>query len=111
MVFALLGVAAANYVLFWSLGVKISLLDYLSVIFLISIVSAIPVSINNIGIKEWAYVTFFGFFGVNSAVVIAIAIISRFLQMLFSFFALPIYIKNKIERNPIVDSLEAEVED
>ena len=95
VLFAVVGVAGANYVLFWSLGVKIDILNYLSVIFLISIVSAIPISINNIGIKEWAYVTFFGFFGVSSSVVIAIAIISRFLQMILSFFALPVYIKSK----------------
>jgi len=95
MLFALVGVAAANYVLFWSLGAKIGILNYLSVIFLISIVSAIPISINNIGIKEWAYVTFFGFFGVSASIVIAIAIISRFLQMILSFFALPVYLKSK----------------
>jgi len=95
MLFALVGVAAANYILFLALGVKIGILNYLSVIFLISIVSAIPISINNIGIKEWAYVTFFGFFGVSASAVIAIAIISRFLQMLLSFFALPVYIKSK----------------
>lgn len=97
MLFALVGVAAANYVLFLSLGVKIGILDYLSVIFLISIISAVPISINNIGIKEWAYVTFFGFFGVSASIVIAIAIISRFLQMLMSFLALPVYLQSRIK--------------
>ncbi|PJA87275.1 MAG: hypothetical protein CO141_00290 [Candidatus Moranbacteria bacterium CG_4_9_14_3_um_filter_42_9] len=101
MLFALVGVALANYVLFLSLGVKIGLRDYLSVIFLISIVSAIPISINNIGIKEWAYVTFFGFFGVSASIVVAIAIISRFLQMLLSFLALPIYLESKVEKELI----------
>ncbi|HEX7586651.1 MAG TPA: lysylphosphatidylglycerol synthase transmembrane domain-containing protein [Patescibacteria group bacterium] len=97
MLFALVGVALSNYVLFLSLGVKIGILDYLSVIFLISIVSAIPISINNIGIKEWAFVTFFGFFGVDPSIVIAIAIISRFLQMLLSFLALPVYLESKVK--------------
>jgi predicted SPOUT superfamily RNA methylase MTH1 len=46
-------------------------------------------------VKEWAYVTFFGFFGVSAAVVITVAILSRFLQMLLSFFALPVYLRNK----------------
>jgi uncharacterized protein (TIRG00374 family) len=93
--FSIVGVAAANYVLFLSLGAKIGILNYLCVIFLISIVSAIPISINNIGIKDWAYVTFFGFFGVSASVVIAIAIVSRFLQMILSFLALPIYLKSR----------------
>jgi uncharacterized protein (TIRG00374 family) len=97
MLFAAVGVGLANYILFWSLGVKVSVLDYLSVIFLISIISAVPISINNIGIKEWAYVTFFGFFGVSASIVVAIAIISRFLQMLISFLALPVYLESKAE--------------
>jgi len=93
--FGLIGLAATNYVLFLALGVKINPLDYLSVIFLISFISSIPISINNIGIKEWAYITFFGFFGVGTSVVITIAILSRFLQMLLSFLAFPVYLRGR----------------
>jgi hypothetical protein len=71
------------------------MLDYLSIVFLISIVSAIPVSINNIGIKEWAYITFFGFFGIASSGALVAALLSRIVQMLISFAALPYYLKNK----------------
>jgi uncharacterized protein (TIRG00374 family) len=95
MAFGLIGLAATNFVLFLALGVQINILDYLSVIFLISFISALPISINNIGVKEWAYVTFFGFFGVSATVVITVAILSRFLQMLLSFFALPVYLGSK----------------
>lgn len=94
-IFAFIGVAIPNYVLFWSLGIHIGIMDYLSTIFIISIISAIPVSINNIGLKEWAYVTFFGVYGISSASVISVALLSRFLQMLLSFFALPMYLKSK----------------
>lgn len=94
-VFNFVGVAVANYILFLSLGISIGVLDYLSAVFLISIVSALPVSINNIGIKEWAYITFFGAFGASSAAVITVAILGRFLQMIISFAALPIYLKSK----------------
>lgn len=94
-IFAFVGVAIPNYVLFWSLGINIGIMDYLSTIFIISIISAIPISINNIGLKEWAYVAFFGAYGINSASVISVAILSRFLQMLLSFFALPMYLKSK----------------
>jgi hypothetical protein len=95
MAFGIVGISLANYVIFLSLGQKISVLDYLSVIFMISFVSSIPISINNIGIKEWAYITFFGFFGVASSVVITVAILSRLLQMLFSFLAFPMYLRSK----------------
>lgn len=95
VVFNLIGLAGTNYILFQALGIQIRPLDYLAVIFLISIVSSIPVSINNIGIKEWAYVTFFGFFGVSASGVIAVALLSRILQMLVSFTALPAYLQSK----------------
>lgn len=95
ILFSLIGVALLNYLLFLALGIKINPLDYLSVIFLIAIVSSIPISINNIGIKEWAYITFFGAFGINPAAILTVAIISRTIQMVVSFCALPIYIKSK----------------
>jgi uncharacterized protein (TIRG00374 family) len=94
-IFTFFGMAMANYVLMMALGVQINVLDYLSVIFLITIVASIPVTINNIGLKEWAYVTFFGLFGVNSSLIIIVAILGRFLQMALSFTALPMYLKTR----------------
>ena len=95
ILFSIVGVAILNYILFLALGVQIGTLNYLSVIFLISIISALPISINNIGLKEWAYITLFGLFGVNTSAVVTVAIISRFMQMLVSFLALPSYLKIK----------------
>ncbi len=95
IIFQFIGVAIANFLLFWALGIKISIVNYLSVIFLISLISSIPISINNIGVKEWAYVTFFGIYGLDAAAVVTVAILSRIIQMVISFFALPTYIKNK----------------
>jgi len=91
--FDFVGIALANYILFLSLGIHIAFLNYLSVIFLISIIASVPVSINNIGVKEWAYITFFGAFGLSASSVITVAIISRFVQMFISFFALPVYLR------------------
>ncbi|MFA5961750.1 MAG: lysylphosphatidylglycerol synthase transmembrane domain-containing protein [Parcubacteria group bacterium] len=91
--FAMIGMAMANFVLLKALGVQIGVLNYLSVIFLITIVSSIPITVNNIGLKEWAYVTFFGYFGVPSSLIIIAAILGRFLQMLLSFVAFPMYLK------------------
>lgn len=95
IIYNFVGLALVNYILFWGLGIHVGILDYLTVIFFISIVSSLPVSVNNIGIKEWAYVTFFGFFGVNAAAVIAVALLSRIIQMIVSFAAVPFYLKNK----------------
>jgi len=95
MVFNLLGVGAANFILFQAIGIAISPLDFFSVIFLISIVSAIPVSVNNIGVKEWAYAVFFGIFGLNFSAVITAAMLGRIIQMVLSFAALPVYLQDK----------------
>ena len=93
--FNLIGLAGANFMLFSAFGISIDILDYLSVIFLASVVSSLPISINNIGVKEWAYITFFGFFGLSSGAVVSVAITSRVIQMLLSFIAWPIYLKDK----------------
>ncbi len=95
VVFDFVGVALANYILFLSLGISMNILSYLSVIFLISIVSSLPISINNIGVKEWAYVTFFGIFGIDLSIAVTAALLSRFLQMILSFFALPFYLRSR----------------
>jgi hypothetical protein len=93
--FNFIGIALANYILFLALGTSIDWISYLSVIFIISIISSVPVSINNIGIKEWSYITFLGVFGVSSSLAVTVSLISRFIQMLISFFALPVYLKRK----------------
>ncbi len=95
VIFSLIGVALLNWILFAGLGISVGIMQYLSVIFIISIISALPISINNIGLKEWAYVTFFGFFGVAASAVVTVALVSRILQMLVSFVALPMYLRNK----------------
>ncbi len=94
-IFNLIGLAGANWILFWALEIDINILDYLSVIFLSSVVSSIPISINNIGVKEWAYITFFSIFGLSASAVVSVAIVSRIVQMLLSFLAVPVYLRDK----------------
>lgn len=106
--FSFVGMAMANYILFLSLGLKINLLDYLSVIFMITIVSSIPITVNNIGLKEWSYVTFFSVFGINTSLILVVSILSRFIQMIMSFAALPMYLrsKNKLSKEAAQSDLE-----
>ncbi len=93
--FVFVGVGLTNYTLFQALGNHIPFLSFLAVIFLVVIVSSIPISIGNIGIKEWAYVTFFGLIGVSPETAVTVALLSRFLQMILSFIALPGYLASK----------------
>ena len=93
--FAMVGVGFSNWMLFHALGSNVGIFPFLTIIFLVTIISAVPLSINNIGIKEWAYVTFFPLIGVSVEVAITAALLSRFIQMLISFIALPQYLRSK----------------
>ena len=95
VIFNFIGVGVATWMLFLDLHIAISFVDFMIAISIISIVSSIPVSIGNIGIKEWSFIAFFGIFGVNGEAAISIAIFGRFLQMIVSFFAIPYYLKEK----------------
>lgn len=95
VVFNFLGVGVATWMLFLDLHIAVSFVNFMIAISIISIVSSIPISIGNIGIKEWSFIAFFGIFGVNGEAAISIAIFGRFLQMIVSFFAIPYYLKEK----------------
>lgn len=95
ILFIFVGIALSNFMLFRALGSDLKFIPFLSVIFLVTLISSVPLSINNIGIKEWAYVTFFGLLGVSIETAVTVALLSRFLQMLISFIALPHYLKKE----------------
>lgn len=95
VLFAFVGIALANFMLFRAVGSDIGLVLFLSVIFLVTIIASIPLSINNIGIKEWAYVTFFGLLGVSVETAVTVALLSRFIQMAISCIALPQFLRTR----------------
>lgn len=95
VLFTVIGIGGSNYLLFSSLGATVPLLTFLGAIFAATLVANIPISINNIGVKEWSYVFFFGLVGVSTEVAVTAALASRILQMLISFIALPDYLKTK----------------
>jgi len=96
-VFSLIAVGCANLMLFYAFDVEISLRAYGSVIFLTNILAALPISVGNIGIKEWAYIMLFGIFGIESSVLVAIVMLSRVLQMVVSLSAVPLYLRRRDE--------------
>lgn len=95
ILFAFIGVGCANLVLFSAFGADVPIIPFFAVIFLISILSSAPISINNIGVKEWTYYTFFTMIGMNPELAVTVALVSRFVQMSISFFALPEFLRRK----------------
>lgn len=91
-IFNAIGVGLANLILFWSMGIDIKIIDYFSVVFIVSIISSIPAGI---GLKEWSYMFFFGLLGINISAAVIVAILNRFFQALINVIALPIYLKDK----------------
>lgn len=93
--FAFVGVACANYTLFLAMGVQLSFVNFISVVFLTNIIAAAPISIGNIGTKEWAYVFLFGLFGVSSSAAVAVVLLSRVIQMMISFAGIPFFLQER----------------
>ncbi len=54
-----------NFAAGTSLGLEVPLYSHLVYVPIISIISIIPISINGIGVREWAYVFFFGLAGLS----------------------------------------------
>jgi uncharacterized protein (TIRG00374 family) len=89
--FSFVGLALANFTLFQAVGIEVGVVNFLSVIFLSSLITTVPF----IGVKEWAYITLFAFFGIPASAVITVALLSRILQMLVSLTAWPLYLKSR----------------
>lgn len=103
--FILAGLVLSNYVLFAALGYQLNFVSFLSVACLVAIVTSLPITIGNIGVKEWAHVVFFGLIGVSAEAAVTVALLSRFIQMFLSFAALPHYLAgravDKNEKDPL----------
>ncbi len=93
--FIFVGLGLSNFTLFHALGSNVAFLPFLAVILLVVVVASVPLSINNIGIKEWAYVVFFGLIGVSMETAVTAALLSRFIQMILSFIAIPQYLREE----------------
>lgn len=100
IVFATLGLGISNYLLFLSLGYTLPFLAFLGLVFVMALYVSLPISINNIGVKEWAYGVLFILLGVSFETAVTVALLSRVLQTGISLLALPLYILEK--KNTIV---------
>lgn len=95
LLFLGIGVGLSNYALWLSLGATLPLSTFLGCVFLATLIANLPLSINNLGIKEWAYILIFGLVGVSAELAVTAALLSRLLQMLLSFVALPWYMQRE----------------
>lgn len=93
--FLIIGVGLSNWALWQSIGLTLPLGAFFGCIFLATLLANIPISINNIGVKEWSYIFVFGLVGVSAEMAVTAALLSRFLQMLLSFLALPAYLEER----------------
>jgi len=94
-IYVFAGPAAVNYAAFQALNIPIGFSEFLSIVFVASVIISLPISVGNIGLKEWTYVALFGMFGVSAPQAVAVALFGRFLMMLVNAAALPMYLKDK----------------
>ncbi len=83
------------YVQSLALHIPISFIWLMMILCLISVVSAVPLSMNSLGIKEGAYVFFFGLVGVAAPQAFALALLSRGVILVVSLMGGVIYLLGK----------------
>jgi uncharacterized protein (TIRG00374 family) len=91
VLFTTAGVGIGNYLLFSAFHVTLPLIPFFFFVTLAAVVASVPISIGNIGVKEWVYVTFFAIMGVSAEIAIAVVILGRVLQALISLIGVPFY--------------------
>lgn len=73
-----------NYAILEALGAHVSLIYCFLVIPIILFITLLPVSINGLGIREWAYIYFFGRLGLSMTEAVAASLMFFFLLILVS---------------------------
>lgn len=96
--FMFVGLGFSNYVLFLALGYVLPFFPFLGLVFMMALFVSLPISISNIGVKEWAYGVLFTLLGVSLETAVTVALLSRFLQTGISLFAFPLYLKETSEK-------------
>ncbi len=82
--FGAIGVVGANALLFLALGTHPPILPFAFCALIAAIVASLPISIGNVGVKEWAYVFFMGWIGIAPNVAVAAVILGRVTMLLIS---------------------------
>ncbi|MDD3985740.1 MAG: lysylphosphatidylglycerol synthase transmembrane domain-containing protein [Methanobacterium sp.] len=95
IIFNLLSAFSLKFI-FYGLGINVSLFSLIFVSVIIHFLSIIPISLNNIGINESAYVFLFSFFGILPEISLLASLIGRSLLILFSLTGGLIILKEKL---------------
>lgn len=74
----------AHYLFFHSLDIPISLAGVFLIVPLITLISALPISVNSLGLAEGAYVLLFTQVGIPPEECFAVALLIRFVQLLLT---------------------------
>lgn len=98
ILFLMVGIGFSNFALWSALGTHLPATTFFGCIFLATLIANIPISVNNIGVKEWSYVLVFGLVGVAPEVAVTAALLSRILQMFISFVAVPWYLRQRSDQ-------------
>jgi hypothetical protein len=97
LAFIICGPVLSNYFLFFSLVIDVPFAVFFFLILFGALLSSIPISFGNVGVKEGAYALLFVPLGVSLEAVVAAAVLSRVSQLLFSLTALPQYLLHREE--------------
>ena len=80
IIFIILGAFSA-FLLFYALGVQVNILYIILACSITNIFGVLPISLNSIGVTEGLFVLLFGFYGIETEISLAAAIIARALMI------------------------------
>lgn len=92
--------AFSTFLLFYALGIQVNILYILLACSIVNIFSVLPISLNSIGVTEGLFVLLFGFYGIETEISLAAAVIARVLLIIASSFGGFVYLFKFINYPP-----------
>ncbi len=104
-----LSVTIMGYCIFRSLHLQGSLLVFCSVLIMVNMLIALPISIGGLGLREYLFVTFFALLGIDPEHAVTFSLTFFALNLLWSFAGAPFYFLYRHETHepaPVVSEVE-----
>jgi glycosyltransferase 2 family protein len=81
-----LSLVVVHWLLFWALGLEVSLGAAIWLVLLAAVSSLLPITVNGLGLQESIYVVVLGYYGASAPAALGIGLLIRMLMLICSLF-------------------------
>jgi glycosyltransferase 2 family protein len=92
---------AAVYTLLLAFNVPVNFGEFAAIFSILTAIDIVPISLNGLGVRENAYVYFFGLISVNAAVALGVALLIRLLVLIQAAFGGITYLWRNFQSNKV----------